>query len=1430
MPNEGQDITSFKLAATNVISGTNNSASARESIFRRMRSTTLTSRKGIIKKLRKQLKQQKREESSTPDNPEETPPGYFREFSPWENPYNHAIGPKNIQTICINGHDTLALLDSGSQVNLITPALVEERSIEPLPMKHYFQMTGKDVILSGVGGSRVFPIGHVVLRIKHHDYEEDSIAFIVEDDSKLGRKIPVVLGTSTLERMAAIQKESTKLDEQTQLVSDSMMGCRKATITAEDDVKTVESLKESSENKKTMLVSTASETQIPGFSKLIIKARLNSLANEEGKRQLVAITPTGRDGEYPLPRGLECISSTYDVPTGSKKIRVMLKNTTGQTIRLGQHVVIAESVPIENEEGMDENAQFQKILESKPYDGPTRPVLTVPERQDKLETDLVLDGIPEDRKKKLLHVLKQNHKAFAIEKLEMGCVNIVKHKIQLLEGSLPHKERYRNIPTHMLDEVRKHLDELIVNKTIQPSKSPWCNAVVLVRKKDGELRFCIDFRKLNGKTRKDAYPLPRINDALNAMRGSKYFSCLDLKRGFYQTEMDPESRQYTAFTAGNMGFFEFRQMPFGLCNAPATFQRLMEECLGELIYSICVVYLDDIIIFAKTEDEHLHRLGLVMERLQNANLKLKPAKCEFFKDEIEYLGHKVTEGGIHPMKKNLESVAKFAEPGNVTQVKSFLGLVGHYRRFIKDFAKIAKPLHELTKKQEAGTQSRKMKSPPVELNEKAKAAFYELKDKCLRSPVLIYADITKPFLLETDASKVALGAVLSQEQNGAFHPVAYASRILHDAETRYHSSKQEFLALKWAITEQFAEYLIHLPFTVRTDNNPLTYVMTTPNLDATGHRWVAALASFRFKLEYLKGANNGAADALSRLPEEASLSPAETEKVLADKPANMAGKTLEKVPFEEVEAMMDAAKSGCINRSDLAHPNFELLLQETEDRILEESKKEETLTKSGLVEAECNMLTVRRDFWRQLQENDPYVKATLEWLEEKKKKKLQDYLKEIKNTEEGVSMRREQKKFVIKDSLLYKGSEENKKSPDYFLQLVVPKGKYRDLAIKGCHDQAGHQGIARTKSLLADRFWWPGMLLKAEEVVKGCITCIKHQGKKVRAMMTPNFITNPGELLHVDFTSVESNLNPKEQTKSINILVVSDHFTRHAMAFLTPDQEAATVARVLWKGYFSIFGLPQRMMSDRGTNFTAGIIKELSNLLGIDRVLTSPYHPQTNGQVERLNRTIFGLIGKMSDEQKVEWSQHLHALIHAYNCTRSAITGYSPYFLMFGRRPRMPVDLHFPVIPGGKAEKVNEYVLKLEKRLKLAIELARSHAHSEAMRQKGYYDRTANASKLRKGDKVMVSLTAFRGRRKAVNKWDGKVHEVLGTGSEGSNVYRVKVGNETKYLHRNRLYKLDPLPDKASDPVAARKLKEVSTLDSPTNEEDIQIACLWAAG
>ena len=358
--------------------------------------------------------------------------------------------------------------------------------------------------------------------------------------------------------------------------------------------------------------------------------------------------------------------------------------------------------------------------------------------------------------------------------------------------------------------------------------------------------------------------------------------------------MDDESKQYTAFTLGSMGLYKCECMPFGLCNAPPTFQRLMLNCLGELNLTYCLIYLDDVIIFSHTEEEHLEQMRAVFDQLQEHDLKLKPSKCEVFWMEINYLAHHISKEGVLPSKKNLEAIAQCPPLDTYTKVKSFVGLVGHYRWFIKGFANIAAPLYDLT-----SWENKDKKSEHLDLPLKAHEAFDRLKAACLQAPILAFSDFGKPFLLETDASGKGLGAVLSQKQSdGRYHPIAYASRIMTETEQRYHSNKQEFLALKWAVTEQFHEYLSPYgknrnEFVVRMDNNPLTYIFSSANLDAAGQRWMDQLASYNLALKYQKGKDNTVADFLSHLDDH--LPPGEVQDYL------------NKIPYPGVKAVLDNA-------------------------------------------------------------------------------------------------------------------------------------------------------------------------------------------------------------------------------------------------------------------------------------------------------------------------------------------------------------------------------------------------------------------------------------------------------------------------------------------------------------------------------------------
>ena len=408
----------------------------------------------------------------------------------------------------------------------------------------------------------------------------------------------------------------------------------------------------------------------------------------------------------------------------------------------------------------------------------------------------------------------------------------------------------------------KHLVEVCVlleGNIIRKSKSPWSSNVVLCRKKNNELRMCVDYRQLNMRTKKDSYSLPRIEDILNALSGNKYFTILDMKSGYHQIDMYEPHKERTAFTVGPLRFYEFNRMPFGLVNAPATYQRLMEECFFGLHLDICYIYLDDLIIFSKTFEEHVDRLKQIFQRLREVNLKLSPKKCEFMKKKVKYVGHIVSSGGIEPDPQKIDKVRDWPVPTNPDEVRQFLGFVGYYRRFIRDFSKISRPLAELIP--ELGKRKRRNAKNSIipekwEWGTLQQTAFDQLKQQLITFPILGFPQYNLPFELHTDASTKGLGAVLYQDQAGVKRVIAYASRSLTKSEKNYAVHKLEFLALKWAVTEKFYDYLYGNNFTVYTDNNPLTYVLSSAKLDATGQRWISNLAEFSFSIHYKPGIRN----------------------------------------------------------------------------------------------------------------------------------------------------------------------------------------------------------------------------------------------------------------------------------------------------------------------------------------------------------------------------------------------------------------------------------------------------------------------------------------------------------------------------------------------------------------------------------------------
>ena len=426
--------------------------------------------------------------------------------------------------------------------------------------------------------------------------------------------------------------------------------------------------------------------EIPAFGSVIARGHTEATMMMGHRLKVMTQVPYPED-DANLPVGLYVLRSYTELHDGSQTAHVVLRNGTSRPIKLSRGRVVGRVVAANLVPDAEVTPAFmQKACEDDVGEEEKTPKLTIPERQkllmEILEKDGGLDMLkdwPEKEATDARRLLMEFHHMFSLDKNEMGCTDTTEHVIKLTKSE-PFKERFQRIAPPLVEEVREHIQEMLDGGAIRPSTSPWCNAVILVRKKDGTLRFCIDFCRLNERTEKDSFPMPRMIDTMETMVGAWIFSTMDLKSGFWQVKMAEESCPYTAFTVGSLGMYEFLRMPFGLCNALAMFQHLMQNCLGELNLTYALIYLDDVIVFSDTEEEHLKWLRAVLERFQEHGLKLKPSKCDFFKSEITYLGHQVSADGMKPGNENLKGIAKIVPAdhydGDTAFPQELLGSIG----------------------------------------------------------------------------------------------------------------------------------------------------------------------------------------------------------------------------------------------------------------------------------------------------------------------------------------------------------------------------------------------------------------------------------------------------------------------------------------------------------------------------------------------------------------------------------------------------------------------------------------------------------------------------------------------------------------------------------------------------------------------------------
>jgi len=854
---------------------------------------------------------------------------------------------------------------------------------------------------------------------------------------------------------------------------------------------------------------------------------------------------------------------------------------------------------------------------------------------DTQETGPDLSHLPDTQREDILALLANYPRLFSSDKFSIGTVPGVQHRIPTHETQ-PLCTRQWRLPEAAKQQIREECDAMLEAGVIEPSTSPWLSPVVLVKKKDGTVRFCVDYRRLNSVTIADTYPLPRIDELVDELRETAVFSLLDSRSAYWSIPVAPEDRPKTAFSDGYR-LFQWRRMPFGLSTAPTTFQRTMNAILSPVLGRHTLAYLDDIVVYSKSFDEHLCHLKETLDILDCSGFKLNVNKCEFVVQNFRFLGFRVTPEGILPDPDKVRAIAEMPAPKTVRGVRRFLGATGFFRRHVPDYAKVAAPLTQLIKKDHR-----------FRWTDECQKAFQSLKDALMNAPILRKPNFDLPFEIHTDASQVAIGAALMQrDSENKPHAIAYYSRKLRGPETRYSATDAEALAVVESV-RTFDPYVYGRRFTVYTDHRPLVYVFTKKTKSPRMSRWAYELSGYSFNILYKPGTSHHIPDMLSRN----------------------------------------------ISAVSIADPDPKTMRSE--------------------------------------QLKDPMWHEIIAYLEEKA----------VPNRKPPRPL----EEFDLQNGVLY----HVRTLPDRIVsQLVVPR-QLRRSALKLAHSSpiAAHPGVFRTFVKLKDMFYFPNMLRDVKEYVAACEDCQRRKGSPRKAPLAkPPDVSVPLEKVSADLIELG-----RSEAGYRYCLTIIDHLTRYVQIVPLKTKHADSVADAMFQEFVTIFGPPRLIQTDGGSEFNNRLFKECCRLLQIKTTLTTAYHPQANGMIERTNRVVKDAIASLANTTPTRWEQLIPQVRLALNSAIHRCTGDQPLYLMTGHHGHFPVGLTNDLVYNSESSKAFYNALNIAR--KVALETTRT-AREQWTRD--YDKRSANPKALGEGDLVLYKN---RVRKTGVDKlqnprWSG---------------------------------------------------------------------------
>lgn len=1016
----------------------------------------------------------------------------------------------------------------------------------------------------------------------------------------------------------------------------------------------------------------------------------------------------------------------------------------------------------------------------------------------------LMDGCKENltimQQTEVWQLLTEFAEVFSIDETDVGRTDLIKHRI-ITTDDVPVKIPPRRLPIAKRDLVQREIDRWAELGIIQESRSAYSAPVVLVQR-GPKVRLCIDYRRLNDKTVQDAIPTPNIDTILDMLSGSTYFSCLDLRSGFLQIPVDPRDVHKTAFCTENQ-LWEFLYTPFGLTGSPSACVRLIEIVFNGMSPKALLAFIDDVMVHASTFEQELINLREALTRLKRAGLKVNIQKARLFQRETKFLGHVVSGDGVRPDEDKVKAVVTWPTPQNVAQLRSWLGLCAYERRFICNYSHVAQPLYELTKKR-----------AKFHFGEPQKAAFDELKRLMSTAPVLAHYDPEAELILESDCSLHGAGSILLEVINGQERVVAYYSKLLSKSQRNYCATKRELYAIVASLAH-FHVYLYgHKRFVVRTDHSSLRWLLNFKDLEGLLARWLERIQLYDFEIQYRAGSKIPAADALSRRPctedncrhcQQVETSHVTFLSPVVSRDTNEPQAiTVEDYIVDERAPNAASAKivTNCIN-----NPVQNIVASDVLSSV-EEEEEEDSIGLVCLVgrKEDSDLITTEQVEPADTRIETPVNVVRVAGIDLGHEQCVDAVLGEIVQAKlsgaprpkwEDISGRNAVYKawwsdweaLEMHEGLLCRRWIKDSTNAVLWLP-AVPAGLQAQVLTQ-VHDGvgAGHFGRRKTLLRLKEAFYWPQRSKAVIAWCRDCSVCARRKGpvKRQHGPMQRYSAGTPMERVGIDV------LGPMPVTDRGNryLLVAVDYFTKWPEAIPMPNQEATTIAEALVSNFFCRFGACMELHSDQGRNFESAVLAEVCKIFGVHKTRTTALYPQSDGLVERFNRTLLNSLAAYVSEHQRDWDLHTPLVLLAYRTAVHEATGVSPCEAMLGRPLRGPLELVVPRPVPEHCTVDSQYVSELIAQLESVQQYVRANLDLAGLDLKRRYDRNADRTGFQPGDAVwLYNPRVPKGRSPKLGRpWTGP-HRVVERLTDV--VYRIQSSPRAKpyTVNRYRLWRV----------------------------------------